>query len=224
MKIATFNINNIRRRLPNLLAWLRAREARRRLPAGAEGHRRRVSGRCAAAGRLRGGLARPEDLERRRDPRPRRDADRHAHRALPGDPDDDAEPLHRGRGQRRADRARFYAPNGNPQPGPKFDYKLAWMQAPQPPRRHALQGRRAGRAGRRLQRRADRPRHLPDQILRRRRAAAAREPRGLLSACSRRAGSMPSARCIRTRRCTRSGTTCGSAGSATPACASTRSC
>jgi DNA polymerase-1 len=22
----------------------------------------------------------------------------------------------------------FYAPNGNPQPGPKFDYKLAWMQ------------------------------------------------------------------------------------------------
>src|SRR5207248_3719980 len=24
--------------------------------------------------------------------------------------------------------ASFYAPNGNPQPGPKFDYKLAWMK------------------------------------------------------------------------------------------------
>ena len=37
MKIATFNINNVNRRLPNLLAWLEAGEARRRLPAGAEG-------------------------------------------------------------------------------------------------------------------------------------------------------------------------------------------
>ena len=41
MKIATFNINNVIRRLPNLLDWLRA-AARRRLPAGAEGDRRRV--------------------------------------------------------------------------------------------------------------------------------------------------------------------------------------
>ena len=24
--------------------------------------------------------------------------------------------------------ASLYAPNGNPQPGPKFDYKLAWME------------------------------------------------------------------------------------------------
>ena len=24
--------------------------------------------------------------------------------------------------------ASFYAPNGNPQPGPKFEYKLAWMK------------------------------------------------------------------------------------------------
>ena len=39
MKIATFNINNVNRRLPNLLAWLARREARRRLPAGAEGAR-----------------------------------------------------------------------------------------------------------------------------------------------------------------------------------------
>ena len=25
--------------------------------------------------------------------------------------------------------ASLYAPNGNPQPGPKFDYKLAWLDA-----------------------------------------------------------------------------------------------
>ena len=24
--------------------------------------------------------------------------------------------------------ASIYAPNGNPQPGPKFDYKLAWLE------------------------------------------------------------------------------------------------
>lgn len=24
--------------------------------------------------------------------------------------------------------ASIYAPNGNPQPGPKFDYKLAWLK------------------------------------------------------------------------------------------------
>jgi len=24
--------------------------------------------------------------------------------------------------------AAFYLPNGNPRPGPKFDYKLAWME------------------------------------------------------------------------------------------------
>ena len=42
MKIATFNINNVNRRLPNLLAWLRGGGAGRRLPAGAEGDRREL--------------------------------------------------------------------------------------------------------------------------------------------------------------------------------------
>src|SRR5205807_9452886 len=48
-------------------------------------------------------------------------------RALPGDPED---------GQSRYIEAAakgvlvasIYAPNGNPQPGPKFDYKLAWLE------------------------------------------------------------------------------------------------
>ena len=63
----------------------------------------RVSGRRAAQGRLRGGLARPENLERRRDPGARRDADRDPHRTA-GRSRRHAEPLHRGRGQRRAGR------------------------------------------------------------------------------------------------------------------------
>ena len=48
-------------------------------------------------------------------------------RSLPGDPDDDAEPLPRSGGGGRG-RACLYLPNGNPQPGPKFDYKLAWFE------------------------------------------------------------------------------------------------
>ena len=48
-------------------------------------------------------------------------------RELPGDPDD--------RQARYIEAAvngvivaSLYAPNGNPQPGPKFDYKLTWME------------------------------------------------------------------------------------------------
>jgi exodeoxyribonuclease III len=34
--------------------------------------------------------------------------------------------------------ASIYAPNGNPQPGPKFDYKLTWLKTPEGPRGRAL--------------------------------------------------------------------------------------
>src|SRR3546814_17743210 len=48
-------------------------------------------------------------------------------RGLPGDPDDEqARYL-----EADVDGIRIvciYLPNGNPQPGPKFDYKLAWME------------------------------------------------------------------------------------------------
>ena len=47
-------------------------------------------------------------------------------RALPNDPEPRAEPLHRSGGLRDTV-GNLYAPNGNPSPGPKFDYKLAWM-------------------------------------------------------------------------------------------------
>ena len=38
--------------------------------------------------------------------------------------------------------ASLYAPNGNPQPGPKFDYKLAWMERLIGARGRALRRRR----------------------------------------------------------------------------------
>ncbi|AKH43321.1 Exodeoxyribonuclease III [Croceibacterium atlanticum] len=47
-------------------------------------------------------------------------------RGLPGDPEDDhARYIEADIGDLRV--VNIYLPNGNPQPGPKFDYKLAWM-------------------------------------------------------------------------------------------------
>src|SRR5690606_3895093 len=48
-------------------------------------------------------------------------------RKLPGDPkDDQSRYLEAAVGGIVV--AAIYAPNGNPQPGPKFDYKLAWLK------------------------------------------------------------------------------------------------
>ena len=71
----------------------------------------------------------------------------------------------------------IYLPNGNPQPGPKFDYKLDWFRRL---RSHAGEVPQAGHprgAGRRLQRRADRARYLSDQVVGQGRADPAEEPR-----------------------------------------------
>jgi exodeoxyribonuclease-3 len=124
MKLATFNINNINRRLPNLLAWLAAAKpdivclqeikcADRQFPATAiadAGYGATWVGQSAWNG--------VAILARGLDPIV-------TTVALPGDPDDD---------QARYVEAAInglivaclYAPNGNPQPGPKFAYKLAW--------------------------------------------------------------------------------------------------
>jgi len=126
MKIATFNINNVRRRLPNLLDWLRTaspdvvclqelKTADRQFPADAI---RRAGYEAVWQGQASwNGVA---ILARGATPIVTRTA-------LPGDPPDT---------QSRYLEAAingvlvgcFYAPNGNPKPGPKFDYKLAWMK------------------------------------------------------------------------------------------------
>jgi exodeoxyribonuclease-3 len=124
MKIATFNINNIRRRLPNLLAWLEAAEpdvvCLQELKASDREFPRTAIEKAGYGAVWRGertwnGVA---VLARGAEPVPTR-------MELPGDPSD---------AQARYVEAAvagilvgcLYAPNGNPQPGPKFAYKLAW--------------------------------------------------------------------------------------------------
>ena len=126
LKLATFNINGIRTRLPVLLQWLEKEQpdivCLQELKAtDAKFPAKEV--RAAGYGALWHGqtswngvaiLARDgEPLETRR--------------GLPGDPSDE---------QARYLEAAvhgimvgcLYLPNGNPQPGPKFDYKLAWFE------------------------------------------------------------------------------------------------
>ena len=126
MKIATYNVNGINGRLPVLLRWLEAsrpdvvclqelKAPAERFPAAAlkdAGYGAIWSGQKSWNGVAilrRGG----EPVETRR--------------GLPGDPDDQ---------QSRYIEAAIdgvvigclYLPNGNPAPGPKFDYKLSWLE------------------------------------------------------------------------------------------------
>src|SRR6185437_10184189 len=132
LKIATFNINNVCKRLPNLLAWLRQskpdivclqelKTAQAEFPAEAidgAGYQAVWKGE-----RTWNGVA---ILSRVGEPHLTRTS-------LPGDKADQ---------QSRYIEAAvsgiligcLYAPNGNPQPGPKFEYKLAWLERL---RRHA---------------------------------------------------------------------------------------
>jgi exodeoxyribonuclease III len=124
--IATFNINNLERRLPSLLRWLEAaspdvvclqetKVVDTRFPLAAikaAGYGVRWHGEPSWNGVAI--LARgTTPVETRR--------------GLPGDPSD--------RQSRYLEAAVqgvlvgcLYLPNGNPQPGPKFDYKLRWFE------------------------------------------------------------------------------------------------
>jgi exodeoxyribonuclease III len=125
MKIATFNINDINKRLANLLAWLRAAKpdvvCLQELKATDREFPQAAITKAGYGAVWRGqkswnGVA---ILARGSDPIVTRTE-------LPGDTGDT---------QARYIEAAvngvlitsLYAPNGNPQPGPKFSYKLAWM-------------------------------------------------------------------------------------------------
>jgi exodeoxyribonuclease-3 len=126
MKIATFNINNINRRLPNLLPWLKTAKpdivCLQELKCTDDAFPAETIKRAGYHAVWRGqrtwnGVA---ILSRGSDPVVTRTS-------LPGDPND---------AQARYIEAAIkgilvgciYLPNGNPQPGPKFDYKLAWFK------------------------------------------------------------------------------------------------
>ena len=126
MKIATFNINNVNRRLPILLAWLA--EAKpdvvclQELKAAQENFPEAA---LEAAGygavwqgqRTWNGVA---ILARGAKPVPTRIS-------LPGD-DADTQSRYIEAAVGGILVASNYLPNGNPQPGPKFAYKLAWFE------------------------------------------------------------------------------------------------
>ena len=126
MKIATFNINNVNKRLDNLLAWL------------ADGQPDIV---CLQELKAED-RAFPEDVLRRagygavwwgqrtwngvailaRDANPVLTS-----RELPGDAED-TQARYIEAAVRGVLVGCIYLPNGNPQPGPKFAYKLAWFE------------------------------------------------------------------------------------------------
>lgn len=126
MKIATFNINNVNKRLPNLLAWLDAakpdvvclqelKATDRQFPRTAiadAGYGAAFVGQSAWNG--------VAILARGVDPIV-------TSTALPGD-DEDEQARYIEAAVNGVVIASLYAPNGNPQPGPKFDYKLRWME------------------------------------------------------------------------------------------------
>ena len=128
MRIATFNVNGIKARAPILLDWLREaapdvallqelKSTDEALPRvlfeeagyGVESHGQKGFNGVAIASKL------PlEDVER----------------GLPGLGDDQARWIEATVVGREAVRlCCLYLPNGNPAPGPKYDYKLAWMEA-----------------------------------------------------------------------------------------------
>ena len=126
MKVATFNINNVNRRLPNLLRWLRAAKpdvvalqelkcTDTEFPAAAL--EKAGYGAVWRGQKTWNGVA---ILARNAEPVLTRTA-------LPGNRED--------KEARYIEAAvsgvlvtSIYLPNGNPQPGPKFDYKLDWFK------------------------------------------------------------------------------------------------
>ena len=126
MRIATFNVNDVNKRLPNLLAWLKKRKpdvaCLQELKTAESGFPQRALEKAGYSAVWKGertwnGVA---ILSRGTPPIVTRTE-------LPGDPHDTQ--------SRYIEAAAhgiligcIYLPNGNPQPGPKFDYKLKWFE------------------------------------------------------------------------------------------------
>jgi len=128
MKIATFNINGVRARIETLLAWLdEARpdvallqeiksvdETFPREPFEDRGYRVETHGQKSFNGVAILSRLPLEDITR----------------GLPGDDADEQARWIEATvvGDRAVRLACLYLPNGNPAPGPKYDYKLGWME------------------------------------------------------------------------------------------------
>lgn len=125
MKIATYNVNGVNGRLPVLLKWLKESQPdvvclqelkapQEKFPESAiqdAGYNAIWHGQKSWNGvAILARHAKPEEIRR----------------ALPGDPED----LHSRYIEAKVNNITIgclYLPNGNPAPGPKFDYKLQWF-------------------------------------------------------------------------------------------------
>ncbi|MEO3997783.1 exodeoxyribonuclease III [Mesorhizobium sp. CAU 1732] len=139
MKIATFNINNVNRRLPNLLDWLDEAHpdvvCLQELKAADDAFPHEALKEAGYDAVWKGqrtwnGVA---ILSRIGEPVLTRTI-------LPGDRSD-IQSRYIEAAVNGVLVASIYAPNGNPQPGPKFDYKLGWLSRLA---RHATALRRTG--------------------------------------------------------------------------------
>jgi len=125
MKLATFNINNINRRLPNLLGWL----AEAKPDVACLQELKAADGEFPVAAIDKAGYGAAWRGQRTWNGVAilARDAEPVVTRtALPGDPGD-AQSRYIEAAVNGVLVASLYLPNGNPRPGPKFDYKLAWL-------------------------------------------------------------------------------------------------
>ena len=127
MKIATYNVNGINGRLPVLLRWLEEEQPDivclqelkapdEKFPVSADPRSRlsTPSGTARRAGTVVAILSRVGEIHETR-------------RGLPGDPDP-TQSRYLEAAVNGLLIAGLYMPNGNPRPGPKFDYKLAWFE------------------------------------------------------------------------------------------------
>lgn len=139
MKIATFNINGIKARLPRLKEWLAetrpAVACLQEIKTQDEGfpceeiealgyhvltHGQKAFNGVAILTDREAGYHAPIEVQRGLGIDGPKDGEGEQARYLEVDVDrDDADPIRI---------VCIYLPNGNPQPGPKFDYKLAWME------------------------------------------------------------------------------------------------
>ena len=139
MKIATWNINGVKARIESLVAWLKSatpdvvclqeiKSVTEGFPAAdieALGYNVAVHGQKGFNGVALLSRLPMDDIRR----------------GLPGEPDEAQSRyieavITAGKGIVRV--GGLYLPNGNPQPGPKFDYKLAWLNCFEAHARHLL--------------------------------------------------------------------------------------
>ena len=126
MKIATYNVNGVNGRLPRLLDWLR--ETTPDVVCLQE--IKTTDEKCPAAALAQAGFGSIWHGQRShhgvailaKDAAPKE-----IRRGLPGDASD-VQARYLEAEVNGITVASIYLPNGNPQPGPKFDYKLAWFE------------------------------------------------------------------------------------------------